>query len=84
MSPGVQPSMDTSHGRTRTPRMAHTIKPGEGVGGSQLCSRVMAEFLVSGCFCCRGIYHVYIYKFKYILHVQYIYMSYSFQHRMTC
>lgn len=31
MSPGVQPSMDTSHGRTRTPRMAHTIKPGEGV-----------------------------------------------------
>lgn len=23
--------METSHGRTRTPRMAHTIKPGEGV-----------------------------------------------------
>ena len=32
MSPGVQPSMDTSNGRTRTPRMTHTIKPGEGVG----------------------------------------------------
>ena len=30
------------------------------------------------------IMYIYIYKFKYILHVQYIYMSYSFQHRMTC
>ena len=30
------------------------------------------------------VFITYIYKFKYILHVQYIYISYSFQHRMTC
>lgn len=74
MSPGVQPSMDTSHGRTRTPRMAHTIKPGEGVGGSQLCSRVMAEFLVSGCLCCRGIYHIYIYINSNIFYMYSVYI----------